>query len=104
MRDIHIEDMTVEVVLPEGVVNPVVKVGGKAREFEVATRATYLDYTGRTVVILKDTNLACPDRNENIEVQFHFSTAEMVWEPIYITIGFFTFFVTVITASRLFGS
>ena len=102
MKDLIVEDMKVEIVLPEGVPAPIVKVGGKQIEdYDIEIRATYLDYTGRTVIILNDKMLASPERNEELEVIFKFTTFDLIWEPFYLITAFMCLFCSVIFLGRL---
>ena len=105
VRDIWVQDMTVEVILPEGVPTPEVFIAGeKTDDFTVEKRSTYLDYSGRTVVILKASQLALPERNEELEIVFRFSSSllgDLVWEPLYLITGFLAIFGSVIFASRV---
>eukprot|EP01060_Flectonema_neradi_P004652 TRINITY_DN13026_c0_g1_i1.p1 TRINITY_DN13026_c0_g1~~TRINITY_DN13026_c0_g1_i1.p1 ORF type:complete len:459 (+),score=96.95 TRINITY_DN13026_c0_g1_i1:41-1378(+) len=102
MKDIIVEDMVVEIVLPEGVPAPEVKVGGKKiDDYDIEIRATYLDVTGRTVVVLKDKMIASPERNEELEVTFKFTTADLIWEPLYLITAFMCLFCSVIFLGRL---
>ncbi|KAJ9451848.1 Dolichyl-diphosphooligosaccharide--protein glycosyltransferase subunit 1A [Diplonema papillatum] len=102
VRDLWIQDMTVEVVLPEGVPRPIVRVGGKVTEnFEIVHRSTYLDYSGRTVVVMHDQMLSTPERNEDIEIEFVFSSTSLLWEPMYLISAFMVLFSSIIFFGRV---
>ena len=101
IKDLFVEDMTVEVILPEGVPTPEVTLGGSPVEFTVEKRATYLDYSGRTVVVLKDKLLASPERSEELEITFTFGSADLVWEPFYLVTSFMVLFLSIIAFTKL---
>eukprot|EP01064_Diplonema_japonicum_P007119 TRINITY_DN14841_c0_g1_i1.p1 TRINITY_DN14841_c0_g1~~TRINITY_DN14841_c0_g1_i1.p1 ORF type:complete len:444 (+),score=132.32 TRINITY_DN14841_c0_g1_i1:54-1385(+) len=104
VKDLWVDDMVVEVILPEGVPVPEVKVGGKViTDFDVEYRSTYLDYSGRTVIVLKDSTLASPERSEELQVTFKFGTKDLLWEPIYLMVAFMTLFSSIIFFSRVLG-
>eukprot|EP01061_Rhynchopus_euleeides_P009918 TRINITY_DN19243_c0_g1_i1.p1 TRINITY_DN19243_c0_g1~~TRINITY_DN19243_c0_g1_i1.p1 ORF type:complete len:465 (+),score=204.74 TRINITY_DN19243_c0_g1_i1:53-1396(+) len=102
IKDLWVKDQVVEVILPEGVPTPKVLINGRpTTDFTVEKRATYLDYSGRTVVILKDSMIASPERNEELEVDFIFSSSDLVWEPFYLIASFMTLFVSVIVFTNV---
>jgi len=89
--DVVIDDIQVKIILPEG-----------ARDIEIYTpfpidsnwteiRVTYLDTTGRPVIILQK-NHVVGEHNQYFQIAYRFSSLSLLQEPLLLIIGFFTLF------------
>ncbi|KJE96830.1 Rpn1 protein [Capsaspora owczarzaki ATCC 30864] len=94
-----VEDAEVRVVLPEGAANIQVHT-----PFEVEqsrdVHFTYLDTTGRPVVVLKKQNLV-REHLEQFTVTYTFSTTSMLQEPLLVVGFFFALFSTILVLNRI---
>ncbi len=95
-----VEKCVIRVVLPEGSSNI-----RWATPFEVDTVSTdllktYLDLTGRPVLVLETSNLM-KFHNQNFQVVYSYPNVMIHRGPLFIIIGFMLFFGLVIVASRL---
>jgi oligosaccharyltransferase complex subunit alpha (ribophorin I) len=95
-----IDELEVHVVLPEFVsdVQFVTPFEIDSREF--ATKLTYLDSTGRTVLILRKSN-AVRQHYQNFQVVYRFSRVMMLQEPILLIAAAMLFFVVSIIYVRI---
>lgn len=95
---LYIEDYTVKVILPEGA-----KVTKVSIPFDVEQRQdkhfTYLDTTGRTVVVLHK-NHVVPEHNVFFQIEYQFSALSRWFEPLLIAGGFFFLLVLVMFCVR----
>jgi len=89
--DIVIDDIQIKIILPEG-----------ARDIEIYTpfpidsnwteiRVTYLDTTGRPVIILQKNHIV-GEHNQYFQIAYRFSSLSLLQEPLLLIIGFFTLF------------
>jgi oligosaccharyltransferase complex subunit alpha (ribophorin I) len=63
-------------------------------------RVTYLDVFGRTVLILKKSNLV-RHHNQVFQVTYNFSKVYMLQEPILVILGFLAFFLAAMAYTRI---
>jgi len=96
-----IDDHTVKIILPEGVSDIHVKL-----PFPVDTENredkhfTYLDTTGRPVVVLHKRNTIM-FHNQPVEISYTFSQTHMLKEPLLLTVSFFLLLLAVIVYLRV---
>lgn len=85
-----VDDLTLKIVIPEGAqdvkVVPPFEVDSESREI----LKTYLDTTGRTVVVLKKTRLV-PEHNQDVIVTYRFASTSILHEPLLVIGGLFAF-------------
>lgn len=90
---------TVKVILPERASNVELKTPYGVKRLPDEIHYTYLDYTGRTVVVLKKEMLV--DLHiQNFQVEYTFDKMSIFYEPFLIVAFFFILFLTV---ALLFG-
>jgi len=94
-----IDKQTVKVVLPEGATD-IRFVAPFPVDEERETRFTYLDTTGRPVVVLKSEKL-CRYHNQNFQVIYRFNPSHIYVEPLMLASMFFSFFVIAMLTARL---
>jgi oligosaccharyltransferase complex subunit alpha (ribophorin I) len=102
-EDVWVGDMTVKVILPEGVKNVEVSLPFEVEEQSMSRRFTYLDTEwmgGRTVVVLKKHNLV-PEHRVPLTITYDFDQNLMLVEPLLLVGTFFLFFVVSTILSRL---
>jgi len=95
-----IDEITVRVILPEGAsdieVHTPFAIDGKSRD----THYTYLDTTGRPVLIVKKKNIVS-DHNRFFQVTYKFSQLSLLQEPFLLIVAFFLFFLLIMVYIRL---
>jgi oligosaccharyltransferase complex subunit alpha (ribophorin I) len=95
-----IEDATVRIVLPEGASNIDVKLPFSVTRERDQIKKTYLDTFGRTVIVLRKTNLV-EEHIQDIEIHYTFSRFFMLQEPLLLVSFIFFLCFLVIIYSRL---
>lgn len=98
--DVFVEKHVVKIILPEGATDIQV-VTPFAMNQTMDTRATYLDTTGRPVVVLQGSNLVQEQLQRSIQVSYSFTSTDLMREPAMLIGGTFAFFFVVILASHL---
>jgi len=90
--DLVIDDLTVKIILPEGVkdVRTVLPFAVDSQTNDL--HFTYLDVQGRPVVVLNKKNVVS-EHNEFFQVTYHFSRLSMLQEPLLLIGAYFLFFV-----------
>jgi len=95
-----IDELVVRVILPEGAteieVHTPFPIDGKSS----ATHYTYLDTSGRPVVIVNKKNVVS-EHNRYFQVTYKFSQFSLLQEPILLIIAFFLFFLFIMVYVRL---
>ena len=99
-EDIAIDHLVIRVILPEGASNFQVHTPFPIDGQATGIHFTYLDTSGRPVVIIEKRNVV-GEHNKNFQVTYTFSKFSMLHEPILLVGAFFTFFLFVMLYSRL---
>lgn len=100
MGDIVIDDFVVRVTLPEGASNPAVVTPFPIENQHEAKHFTYLDTTGRTVLVVEKRNVIS-EHNQYFQVSYHFSRLSMLHEPLLVTGAFFCFILAIMAYVRI---
>ncbi len=95
-----VDEMTLKVILPEGAQNIAVKIPFRVDAEYRENLKTYLDVTGREVVIIKKNKLA-PEHNQQFTVEYDFPTTTVFGEPLMVIGVLFAFCLSIIAYSRL---
>jgi oligosaccharyltransferase complex subunit alpha (ribophorin I) len=98
--DVFVQNHIVKIILPEGASD--IKVDAPFsmnQSFE--TRTTYLDVSGRPVVVLQATNLIADHLSKQIKVTYHFTSTDLLREPAMLIAGIFALFLIAIIASHI---
>ncbi|KAG2453544.1 hypothetical protein HYH02_001763 [Chlamydomonas schloesseri] len=100
LEDVFVEDMVVRVVLPEGSTNIKAQL---PYDMEQSTdvKFTYLDTTGRPVLVLHRANVAHPEHAAKFSVEYSFAATSILREPLLLISVFFCLFAAVIAYNRL---
>ncbi|EFJ50952.1 hypothetical protein VOLCADRAFT_103748 [Volvox carteri f. nagariensis] len=100
LEDVFIEDMVVRVVLPEGSANIKASLPyDMEQSFDI--KYTYLDTTGRPVLVLHKQNIAAPEHAAKFSVDYDFNKVHILREPLLLVGVFFALFVAVIAYNRM---
>jgi oligosaccharyltransferase complex subunit alpha (ribophorin I) len=95
-----IDEITVRVILPEGAtdieVHTPFPIDGKSSD----THYTYLDTSGRPVLIVNKKNIVA-EHNRNFQVTYRFSQMSLFQEPFLLIVAFFLFFLFIMVYVRL---
>ena len=83
-----VDQIELQVVLPEAATNIEVKVPAGYQRGHDELKFTYLDISGRPVVVLRAENLSGKALEEMLEVSYTFSATSIYREPV-MTIAFF---------------
>ncbi|PNH06279.1 hypothetical protein TSOC_007366 [Tetrabaena socialis] len=83
LEDVFVEDMIVKVVLPEGSSNlkPILPY---EVEQSYETKYTYLDTTGRPVLVLHKRNVASPEHAAKFTLEYSFGAIHTLREPLLL--------------------
>ncbi|XP_003746026.1 dolichyl-diphosphooligosaccharide--protein glycosyltransferase subunit 1 [Galendromus occidentalis] len=98
--DAVIDNAVVKIVLPEGSREIRLKLPFSAQRHPDERHYTYLDTTGRVVVVLSKQNLV-EDHIQPLEVHYKFNKMRMFQEPLLVAVALFILFTTVIIYVRL---
>ena len=101
LRDAAVDDYEVRVVLPEGAadiewVTPF-HIDSAAHD----TKQTYLDTTGRPVVVLRKRNVVNKYHSANFQIAYTYSRSALLWEPTLLVSIFASFFAVALVYSRI---
>mmetsp|Transcript_5675 Transcript_5675/g.12553 ORF Transcript_5675/g.12553 Transcript_5675/m.12553 type:complete len:602 (+) Transcript_5675:38-1843(+) len=99
LEDVFVEDMIVRVVLPEGS-HAIESIVQHAVEKSADVKYTYLDVSGRPVVVLHMKNVV-PEHASKFHVDYAFSSMSMLREPLLLITAFAALFVAAIVYNRL---
>jgi len=98
--DVIIDNLVVRIILPEGAKNIKAHVPFTVDPESTSTHWTYLDTTGRPVLVLTKKNVVS-EHDKYFQVTYNFSQLSMLQEPLLLIIGYFTFFIFVMAYVRL---
>lgn len=100
LEDVFVEDMTVRVVLPEGStdIKPILPYD---MEHSFDVKFTYLDTSGRPVLVLRRANVAVPELAAKFSVEYSFGAVHTLREPLLLIGVFFCLFLAVIAYNRM---
>ncbi|KAI1301635.1 Dolichyl-diphosphooligosaccharide--protein glycosyltransferase subunit 1 [Halotydeus destructor] len=95
-----IDTATVRVVLPEGASNVKLRLPYSVTREKDELRKTYLDTLGRTVIVLKKTNLV-EKHIQDFEVHYTYNRLYMLQEPLLLVAALFLLCVLIMISMRL---
>lgn len=98
--DVFVEKHTVKITLPEGATDIKVVTPFPMQQ-SMESKTTYLDTSGRPVVVLTASNLINEQLSKNIKISYLFTSTDLMREPAMLIAGTFAAFVIVILASHL---
>jgi oligosaccharyltransferase complex subunit alpha (ribophorin I) len=98
--DVFVDHQKVKIILPEGVTDIKVSYPFAGVKQSVERLVTYLDVTGRHVVVLEKNNLVNEMNRQFFQVTFSFSSTSIYREPLLLAGGFFVVFLALIFVSR----
>jgi len=98
--DVSIDELVVRIILPEGAKNiePSVPFSIDSKSSDI--HFTYLDTSGRPVLILTKKNVG-PEHNENFQVSYNFNSTSLLQEPLLLIGAYFLFFVLIMVYTRI---
>jgi oligosaccharyltransferase complex subunit alpha (ribophorin I) len=94
------DEATVRILLPERVKDVKVSVPFPVTRKPDRRFSTYLDYTGRPMVVLEKKNVV-DAHIKDMQIEYHFERTEMAVEPAMLVAAFFLLFLVVIVYVRL---
>ncbi|XP_008786685.2 dolichyl-diphosphooligosaccharide--protein glycosyltransferase subunit 1A [Phoenix dactylifera] len=94
MAEVVIDNLIVEVVLPEGSKAISVSAPFPTRQWQ-EVKYSHLDIAGRPVVVLEKNNIV-PEHNLYFQVYYKFNNLSLLREPMMLIIGFFFLFIACI--------
>jgi len=98
--DFVVDKLTLKIVLPEGATGIDVKTPFGIDRQQEEIHKTYLDTTGRPVVVLTKDNLV-EGHIQDLEVHYTFQKLKLLHEPLLCVAAFYILFITVICIVRL---
>jgi len=98
--DVVTDDYTIRIILPEGAKDIQVNTPFLVDSQSSTTHFTYLDTTGRPVVVLNKKNIV-PEHDRYFQVSYTFSSMSLFSEPALLIGAYFSFFVFVMLYVRL---
>lgn len=98
--DFVVDDLDLKIILPEGAQNIKFNAPFEVSEGQRELHKTYLDTSGRPVVIIKKSNLV-ENHIQDFELSYTFSKMQLLQEPLLCVVAFYILFVTVIFIVRL---
>jgi len=99
--DMLIENAEVRVILPEGVSKLELSTPYPVKREQDDKHYTYLDTTGRTVLVMRSVGVLTEQHIQNFSLQFQYSHNSMFMEPLLLISAFFLLFVLSIIYVRL---
>jgi len=99
--DMIIENAEVRIILPEGVSDTELSTPYPVKRDADDKHFTYLDTTGRTVVVLRSQGDLTENHIQNFQLQFKYSHRTMLQEPLLLMFAFFLMFLLSIIYVRL---
>lgn len=99
--DMLIDDAEIRVILPEGVLNIELSTPYPVKRESNNKHYTYLDTTGRTVVVFKSIGGLTENHIQDFQLQFTFPHKSMLLEPFILVTAFFLLFMISIIYMRL---
>lgn len=98
--DMVVDEAVIKVILPEGSRNIEVRAPFEVKREEDSVHHTYLDTTGRPVVVLSKSNLV-ESHIQDFEVHYTFPRMQLLQEPFLVVGAFYLLFIAVIIYVRL---
>lgn len=98
--DFLVKDLTVKIILPEGVKDIKVKTPFEVSEEKRELHFTYLDTVGRPVIVLKKNDVV-ENHIQDMEIHYSFQRLLLLQEPLLVVGSFYLFFILVIIIVRL---
>jgi len=98
--DFVVDKLTLKIVLPEGASGIDVKTPYGIKRHTEENHKTYLDTTGRPVVVLTKDNLV-EGHIQDLEVHYTFQKLKLLHEPMLCVAAFYILFITVICIVRM---
>jgi len=98
--DVTIDELTVRIILPEGARNAQVHAPFGIDSQHTETHFTYLDTSGRPVIVLTKKNVV-PEHNRAFQVTYNFTSTSLLQEPFLLIGAFFLFFVLIMVYTRI---
>jgi len=98
--DMVVDEAVIKVILPEGVKNIEVRAPFDVQREDDSLHYTYLDTSGRPVVVLSKKNLV-EQHIQDFEVHYTFQRWQLLQEPLLIVGAFYLLFIAVIVYVRL---
>jgi len=98
--DFVVDNLVLKVVLPEGAKNIKFTAPYDVTEDKREVHKTYLDTSGRTVVVIRKNSLV-ENHIQDFELHYTFSKLQLLQEPLLCVVAFYILFVTVIIIVRL---
>jgi len=98
--DFVVDNLDLKIILPEGAQNIKFNAPFEVSEGERQLHKTYLDTSGRPVIIIKKSNLV-ENHIQDFELSYTFSKMQLLQEPLLCVVAFYILFVTVIFVVRL---
>ena len=92
IQDVLIEDLTIRIILPERTKSGKVHVPFPVDGEGIETHFTYLDTSGRPVLVVNKKNVV-PEHNKYFQVTYNFSKMSMLFEPLLLIVSLLIFFV-----------
>ncbi|KAG1456506.1 hypothetical protein G6F56_006815 [Rhizopus delemar] len=99
VNDMLIEKAVVRVILPEGAKNVKVHAPFTLNSEEIVSHFTFFDSTGRVMVVLEKKN-AISAHELPIQVEYDYSTAELLRKPFIASTAFFSLFILSIVLGK----
>lgn len=99
-EDATIDEITVRIIMPEGASNHEVHTPFPIDSQSVSHHYTYLDTSGRPVVVVTKKNIGS-EHNKPFQLVYHFSTLSMFQEPFLLIIAYFAFFLLIMIYVRM---
>lgn len=97
---VDVDELEVRVVLPEGAANIEWSTPFHIDSADMDVRMTYLDLTGRPVVVMRK-NRVVKDHNQHFIVSYKFEKINFYREPVFIVMAFFAMFFTFFVFNRI---
>lgn len=98
--DMVVDNLTTKIILPEGTTNVQLKTPYPVQRSPDEKHFTYLDISGRKVIVLKKDNLV-ENHIQDFELSYTFPKMLMLQEPLLAVSAFYIMFVIVIIYVRL---
>jgi len=95
-----IDELVVRIIMPEGASNPEVYTPFPIDSKSHDTHYTYLDTTGRPVLVITKKNVVI-EHNRHFQVTYNFSQLSMLQEPFLLIIAYFLFFLLIMIYVRM---
>lgn len=100
-QGIPADEVSIKVILPEGASSVEVDLPFEYDEKQEEVFQTYLDISGRKVVIIKKKNVSSPEHSKTLIIRYDFPTGGVFQEPLLVIGGLFTLCLFIIGYGRL---